>query len=201
MEKRRDFKDWENYYRTEKVEAMAWYHPSLDHDFERALLEMDIHTGAVLDLGTGPGTQAVVLAEWGFNVTATDISETAVGEARGRAKRRGLEVECRQDDIRHTKLKGPFDIVFDRGCFHVMQPEEREGYVKTVAGLVRPGGYLFLKCFSVEETMEEGPYRFTPEEIRAVFGTSFNILSIRKSEFHGTLETFPKALFSVLRKP
>ena len=43
-----------------------------------------------------------------------------------------------------TRLAGLFDLIFDRGCFHVLAPERREEYVSTVAGLMKPGGYLFL---------------------------------------------------------
>ncbi len=197
---RREFPDWEHKYRTEDAETMPWYHPELDHDLAVSLEEFKIESGSMLDLCTGPGTQAMVLAEMGFEVTGIDISGSAVKYAGEQAKEKGLKITFLQDDFLDTKLDKEFDFIFDRGCFHVLHPEEREQYVKKVGALISPSGYLFLKIFSHKEKREEGPYRFKPEEIREIFGTDFNILSIKESEFHGTLEHFPKALYTVMQK-
>lgn len=199
-EKRRTFPDWEHKYQTEDAETMPWYHTELDHDLARSLSELKIASGSMLDLCTGPGTQAMVLAEMGFEVTGIDISGTAVKNAGEKAKEKGLKVTFLQDNFLDSRLDTEFDFVFDRGCFHVLQPEERGMYVKKVHALIKPSGYLFLKIFSHKEKREEGPYRFRHEEIREIFSSDFNILSIEESEFHGTLEHFPKALYAVMQK-
>jgi 2-polyprenyl-3-methyl-5-hydroxy-6-metoxy-1,4-benzoquinol methylase len=201
MNKPHKFRDWEEMYREEKVETMPWFHPDLDPDLAGALKKIDIRKGSALDLGTGPGTQAIALAERGFKVTATDISATAVKNARIKARKKGLDIVLKQDDILKSKLKGKFDFVFDRGCFHVMQPEKRREYVGILAGLVKPGGYLFVKCFSYLEKMEGGPYRFKPAEIKRLFSARFDVLSIEETVYHGTLKPLPKALFCTLLKP
>lgn len=200
LQRRREFPNWEKLYVEQAVETMPWFHPELDSDLEGALEKLSIDTGSFLDLGTGPGTQAMALAERGFRVTGTDISETAVRKAEAAAAEKGLDLVFMADDILSTGLKKKFDNVFDRGCFHVLDPEKRGEYARLVAELLEPGGYLFLKTFSIEETMEGGPYRFTPEEIREVFSKRFEVVSIEKSIFRGTLAEFPKALFSILRK-
>jgi hypothetical protein len=48
--------------------------------------------------------------------------------------------------------------------------------------------------------MEEGPYRFTPEQIEELFGENYKVHSIRETVFHGTLESYPKALFSIIER-
>ena len=199
--KLREFPDWEKLYREEKVESMPWYHPGLDPDLEKALRDRNIRSGAALDLGTGPGTQAMALAELGFEVTATDISETSVKGALKKTKKRGLKVDFRQDDILDTTLDRQFDFIFDRGCFHVIAPGRRKDYVKIVEGLIKPGGYLFLKCFSHLEKMKGGPYRFRQDELRGLFRARFKVLSVRRTVYHGTLDPLPKALFCVIKKP
>jgi 2-polyprenyl-3-methyl-5-hydroxy-6-metoxy-1,4-benzoquinol methylase len=199
MEQRREFPDWEQFYQEREVESMPWFHSGLDQDLDRALGGLDIRRGSALDLCTGPGTQAIALAERGFRVTAIDVSQTAVDKALSTSRERGLEIEFRQDDFLNTKLDKEFDFIFDRGCFHVLQPEQRQEYVRIIRGLIKLGGYLFLKTFSQRET-REGPYRFTPEEIKNLFGTDFIILSIEESFFQGTLDPPPKALFSVLKR-
>ncbi len=201
MSEKRSFQEWDTYYASEGIESMPWYYERLDEDVEEAIKEHGIKEARVLDLGSGPGTQAIELARRGLDVVATDISENAVRKARAAAEEAGVSVEFIADDIRESRLDGGFDLIVDRGCFHVMQIDERPVYIKKVASLLSPGGYLFLKCFSHLETMEGGPYRFTPEEIKDLFAEEFDVLSITPSEFGGTLEDNPRALFCVMQRP
>ncbi|MBW4650334.1 MAG: class I SAM-dependent methyltransferase [Kastovskya adunca ATA6-11-RM4] len=200
MNKPRQFPDWKQIYQDREVETMPWFNPDLDADLERALTDLNLNAGTVLDLGTGPGTQAIALAERGFSVTASDISEAAIARAEGIGKEQGLDVTWKQDDILNSTLNQQFDFVFDRGCFHVFSPEQRQNYLRTLNNLVKPKGYFFLKCFSHLQPGEEGPYRFTPEEIRDIFTPHFNIHSIKETVYQGTLDPLPQALFSVLEK-
>jgi 2-polyprenyl-3-methyl-5-hydroxy-6-metoxy-1,4-benzoquinol methylase len=200
MTTQREFPDWEQLYRNQDVESMPWFNPELDLDLDEALTNLNLQTGTALDLGTGPGTQAMALAERGFEVTATDLSETAIEKALAKAKEKNLDISFRQDDILNSKLDQKFDFVLDRGCFHVLPPEQRQNYIRVVDNLIKPKGYLFLKCFSHLETREAGPYRFTPEEIQDIFSSRFNVSSVKETVYYGTLEALPRALFCVLEK-
>jgi cyclopropane fatty-acyl-phospholipid synthase-like methyltransferase len=200
MNKPREFPDWEQLYQEKNVESMPWFNPDLDPDLEQALAKLNLQTGTALDLGTGPGTQAIALAQRGFQVTATDISDSAVSQVLSKAQEKGLDINFRQDDILNSQLNQEFDFIFDRGCFHVLPPERRQDYVRVVARLIKPGGTLFLKCFSHLETGESGPYRFTPADIKEIFGSQFNICSIEETVYQGTLDPFPRALFCILEK-
>ena len=105
------------------------------------------------------------------------------------------------DDILNSRLGQKFDFVFDRGCFHIFSPEQRQNYVEVLARLIKPGGYLFLKCFSYKETMDEnGPYRYTPKEIEEIFHNQFQLKAICDGVFHGNLKPPPQALFCSLQK-
>jgi cyclopropane fatty-acyl-phospholipid synthase-like methyltransferase len=191
---------WEDLYREQDVEEMPWYHPDLDHDFADAIKEFGIEPGEVLDLGTGPGTQAIALARLGFKVTAVDISKSAIEKAKKRAERADVKVNFLQDDIVNSRLSGKFDSIFDRGCFHVLTPETRGVYVDAVHELMKPNGFLLLKCFSYKEKSEGEPHRFTPDEIKSYFENKFEIISISDSYFQGSRRPLPKALFNVLKK-
>ena len=180
---------------------MPWYHPALDHDFDSTLKERHILKGAVLDLGTGPGTQAIALAERGFKVVATDISESAIKKAEEMVRGKGLAVDFLRDDILETKLDETFDIILDRGCFHVLEESKRAAYVQNVGHLLKKGGFLFLKTFSAKETLQDGPHRFTPQDIRAIFSPVFTVCSSEESFFMGNHKPNPRALFCVIQKP
>lgn len=193
--------DWEPSYADGDVEQMPWFYESLDHDVERAIDRLGIRAGRFLDLGTGPGTQAIAIATRGFEVTGSDLAPSAIAKAQARAVKNGAIVRFVTDDILDSKLAGPFDLALDRGCFHVLPPERRADYVATLARLVAPGGYLFLKTFSVNEPGEQGPHRFSPEQIRALFEGPFVVRSIDETVYHGTRDPLPIALFSVLARP
>jgi SAM-dependent methyltransferase len=196
----RSFPNWDNLYANEtSVGSLPWYNKNLDYDLEEYLHTMNITKGRFLDLGTGPATQAIELSKLGFQVTATDISENAIT----RAKRMSKGIEFIVDDITCSKLKeDSFDYVFDRGCFHVLEPSYRQRYVNQVSRLLREGGLLFLKTFSAKEPSAagSGPYRFSIDEIDSVFSDRFVRQSFKETVYQGTLAILPKALLVVLRK-
>jgi cyclopropane fatty-acyl-phospholipid synthase-like methyltransferase len=196
----RGFPGWEELYRVEKAEGLPWYYPALDPDFERAIAQHLERGARVLDLGTGPGTQAIELAKRGFRVVATDLSKTAIEGARARAAAAGVAIDFAVDDVLHTALEGPFDAVFDRGCFHTLDPDDRGTYVGSMVSVLSAEGLLILKCFSHEQIGTEGPHRFEPDALRAIFARSFDMLSIEPAVFQGTFEPNPKALFAVMRR-
>ena len=200
MSQPRGFPSWEELYKNDTIERLPWYWPSLDPDLEAALARHGLSSGRILDQGTGPGTQAIALAERGFAVTASDVSEAAIAYAARRAKERGVTIRFVQDDVLASRLPGPFDAVFDRGCFHVLAPEQRPGYVQTMHGLLAPSGRLFVKTFSREQPGEQGPHRFAPDDLRRIFGGRFDVVVILDTVYQGQLDPFPKALFATLQR-
>ncbi len=192
---------WERLYRSSDVRQLPWYSPELDQDVEGALAVHMTRPAKVLDLGTGPGTQAVQLAKRGHEVVATDISETAVKRARALAKDAGVKIDVRVDNILDSKLEDALvGVIMDRGAFHVLPPEARPVYVRQVRRILRPGGLLLLKTFSDKEPGDEGPYRLSPGELRAYFRDGFDVVSIEDTVFGGTLRHAPHALFAVFRR-
>ena len=192
---------WEGLYATSDVSSLPWYTPNLDPDIEKALADHGVRTARILDLGTGPATQAVNLARRGFDVIGTDISPTAIRKAKATAKAARVTIEFRVDDILRSKLEPNLvDAIVDRGVFHVLPPEKRSVYVDTVHRVLRPNGWLFLKCFSDKEPGTYGPYRIASKELRGYFRGPFEVLSIVDTVFDGTLEPSPKALFGTFRR-
>jgi len=204
---RKDFPDWENLYKSQRVETMPWYNENFDFDLEKELDERKIiiinnnsdDSKTFLDLGTGPATQAIWLAKRGFKVIGSDLSEAAINRAR-KIYANEENVNFIVDDILNSKFKdNEFDYIFDRGCFHVLLPADRQKYISKIKKILKKdNGILFLKCFSDKEPRQEGPYKFSAEQIRDLFGESFRIDSIKETVYQGTLDPFPKALFVVM---
>jgi len=196
MTNQRNFK-WNTLYNEKPVEEMGWYYPELDPYLETALSTRNITTGTFLDLGTGPRRQAIELAKKGFSVTGTDISSNAI---EGATQLSG-KAHLKQDDILNSTLNTQFDYIFDRGCYHVFGESNRPAYVRAVKQLLKDNGLLFLKCFSDREPdIGKGPYRSSENTINKTFGKEFNIETITHTVYQGTRETFPKALFAIMRK-
>lgn len=200
MADKREDSRWEEIYRSQEIEELPWYFDGIDPDIAQALERYSITAGKALDLCTGPATQALALAERGFDVFATDIAATAISKGIAKARELGLPVAFKQADILRDDLGGEFDLLIDRGCFHVFEPRQRRQYVRTVSELLNPGGFLLLKCFSHKEKRRDGPYRFAPRQLEKYFSPAFEILSTTDSMFTGNRDHYPKALFSVMRK-
>ena len=200
MDNKKEFDDWDSYYKDNNVEDMPWYESDLDMDLKNEIQSRNLSKGKFLDLGTGPGTQAIQLSNLGFDVTGTDLSENAIKKA----KNLSSKVNFVTDDFLNSKLsQNEFDFVFDRGCFHLFDVEQRKNYVNQIKRILVNNGILFLKCMSIDEKIlpeDKGPHRLSPSDLKQVFSNDFEIQTIRNSVFQGKIDPLPKALFSVMKK-
>jgi SAM-dependent methyltransferase len=85
-----DLERWEEVYRERHVNELPWNAGGPDPDLMRLVKAGAIPVGQALDIGTGPGHDAVFLIQHGFNVIGIDISPTAVILARENASNAGL---------------------------------------------------------------------------------------------------------------
>jgi thioredoxin reductase/SAM-dependent methyltransferase len=100
--------------------------------------------GRALDVGAGEGGDAVWLAEQGWDVTASDISQRALERVGAEAQRRGLKIECRHVDAnaRAPFGKGAFDLVSAQYASIPRTPDHRA--VRNLLDAVAPGGTLLV---------------------------------------------------------
>lgn len=193
------FPGWDTLYKERGVEKVNWHYDGLDPDLEEELEKSGIKKGSFLDLGTGSGRHAVELAERGFEVTGSDISQYVL-EWAGKST---VQVNFVIDNILDSQFKDEqFDYIFDRGCFHGLKPEERESYLDNVARLLKRGGRFYLKCMSSPERQQYllFPYRFTEVEMEESFGSRFKIVRLKQTIFYGVNWPSPPAWFAVMEK-
>jgi len=146
-----------------------------------------VKPGQALEIGAGTGTNAIWMAERGFDVLGVDISPLAV--ERAQAKMEGRALRCRFaacDFLAAPPPGGPFQFVFDRGCFHVFdEPEERSIFAAQVAAALEPGGLWLSVIGSTEGPPREvGPPRRSALEVTLAVEPSLEIVELRSAEFH-----------------
>lgn len=108
-----------------------------------------IKKGKALDLCWGAGTNTVYLAEKGFEVTAIDISPRAIEYTEKKAKQANVKIKLMVQNFVNLPFGGEeFDFVFDIGCFHHVEVEDRTKFIKRVHRVLKRGGNYLLTCFS-----------------------------------------------------
>ncbi|WP_433723978.1 class I SAM-dependent methyltransferase [Nocardia sp. CA-129566] len=137
--------------------------------------------GQVLDIGCGPGDNAIYLASLGYRVAGLDSSTTAIEDARARAASRDVAVTFSVADA--TRLDGydaRFDTVVSSALFHCLTPEQRRDHVVALHRVMRPGARLIQFCFADQGHSEVyAPHQITEADLRTSFappGWSLNTL-------------------------
>jgi SAM-dependent methyltransferase len=161
-----------------------------------------------LEIGAGTGTNAIWLAQRGFDVLGIDVAPLAV--ERAIAKLEGRALRCRfaaldflaassADDPFNFASGGPFEFVFDRGCFHVFdEAEERTRFAAQVAAALARGALWLSLIGSTEGPPRDfGPRRRSAQEVVHAIEPVLEIVELRAAEFrrHGA-----KAWFCLSRR-
>ncbi len=177
---------------------------------QQALLEVaDQIVGTILDCGCGTGENALYFAKRGHQVTGIDFLAEPIRLAKQKASERGLTATFLQmDALALPEFPKLFDTALDSGLFHVFSDDDRRRYIDGLASVLKPGGRLFLLCFSDAEPGDQGPRRVSELEIRAAFAKGWSVESIEPSRFEvrpdlqdiSFSEGGPRAWFVVAQK-
>ncbi len=147
---------WDNVYSKYKTNEVGWFEekpfPSLELIEKCGLQKSD----KILDVGSGVTTLLKYLLNDGYkNITALDISSTAIEKAKNNL---GIEkstlIDWNVDDItapENLKLENQFDLWHDRTVLHfLLEDNQVKGYLNSLNGLVKRGGYVIIAVFSLE---------------------------------------------------
>jgi SAM-dependent methyltransferase len=150
----------------------------------------DLPVGRVLDVGCGTGTNAIWLAQHGYEVHGVDVAPLAIEQARAKLP---VGLNCRfaaVDFLAERPEGGPFELVFDRGCFHVFdEPADRAKFAAQVAAVLAPGGMWLSLIGSTEGPPREvGPPRRSLRDVTNAIEPHLEILWVRSAEFRDAPE-------------
>ncbi|MEU9147668.1 class I SAM-dependent methyltransferase [Streptomyces sp. NPDC048349] len=175
---------WDGFY-ADRARPVPFFAAKPDESLVSYLDRGLITPSRALDLGCGPGRNALRLASLGFEVDAVDLSPAAIAWAGDRAREAGADVRFHCGDafaLTASELSGPYDLVYDSGCFHHLPPHRRISYLGLLERVLAPGGHLALTCFAAGAMGSELPdadfYRqaglhgglaYTPESLRWIF--------------------------------
>lgn len=128
------------------------------------------HGGSALDVGSGLGDNAEELSRRGYEVTAFDVSATAVEQAKARFP--DSPVTYRVADLLEAPAEwaGRFDLVAETYTLQVLPPDARARAVQSLRNLVARGGTLLIIARGREQNEPEGamPWPLTVGEVGAI---------------------------------
>ena len=175
-----------------------------------------LNPGRAIDLGCGTGRNAVFLAKMGYRVDAVDLSETAVRKARTLARESEVDIDFIVRSFFDLALPGShYDLAYDAGLLHHLQPHRRPYYLKKVHAILKPNGAFGMTCFDTSggvpkedwEIYEEGKMPpgigYTEDRLRAILRNHFEIIefrSMKKQPDDSELFGIP-GLWAILMRP
>ncbi|QWG34391.1 class I SAM-dependent methyltransferase [Bacillus mycoides] len=185
---------WDDFYSNREKE-IPFFTNKPDENLVSYFAKKLLNSGKVLELGCGPGRNAIYFAENGCLVDAVDLSKESIHWATERAKEKNVNVNFIHDNIFDLQIEeGTYDIVYDSGCFHHIAPHRRMSYINLVKKALKPGGYFAITCFvqggelgGADITDWEvyrlrslkGGLGFTDEKLRTIF-KDFSEIEIRR---------------------
>lgn len=99
--------------------------------------------GRVLDLGCGPGREALALTRIGYEVVGADMSEAVLDRARANAAQAGVTVRWALVDGVNVP-RGPFDtiVMWAQVIGNIERRRDQLALIGNCRGALRPGGII-----------------------------------------------------------
>lgn len=152
--------------------------------------------GRALDLGCGTGTNAIYLAQHGWDTVGVDLIGGAIRRARRRAASAGARPLLLRGDV--TRLENlaigdGFSLLFDLSCYCGIPTHRRDAYVAGLTRVATPGARLLMFGYA-PGVLDDGEGGVTAEELRTRF-TGWELVDTTP----GT-NPFPTSWFTLRRR-
>ncbi len=182
---------------------MPWAHYKADHNLVEVVESWPVKSCKVLEPGCGTGTDAIWLAQAGFDVTACDVVEIPLNIGRENAEKAKVSVQFLQLDFLNQNIdNAPFDFVFDRGYFHSYRTiGKRKRLAKKVASVLTDGGlWLTLVGSCDSPPRQTGPPMRSAKNITDAVEKYFEIQFLKTGFFGGKHKNGAKLWVCLMKK-
>lgn len=143
---------WEKEYQENQfLQSSRTYKPS------RALLEFlgkyKPSPGMALDVGCGKGRNSLYLATLDWRIVAIENATSALDMAKKEASKLSAKPITFIEQSVGEDIPFPdktFDLILDMMTMHLLDPKERENYVRNIKRLLKPDGYFVFYTIAAE---------------------------------------------------
>jgi SAM-dependent methyltransferase len=115
----------------------------------------------VLDCGCGPGRHAWAFAHLGAQITAFDMSDSGLAEAKRECANYPTTIIEKRNILEPLPYSTDFDIVWSYGVIHCTG--DTYGALSNIARHVRPGGLIYFMVYPEPERTNFDSYRYYHE--------------------------------------
>lgn len=197
-------RDWDQRYHDNDL---PWDTGRPDPHLTAFVTERALTPRRTLEVGCGTGTNALWLAEHGFDVLGVDVSPRAIELANAKLETcdPAIAERCRfatLDFLVGELPSQPFAVVYDRGCFHVFDaPDDRARFAERVATCLGPEG-LWLSLIGSTEgpARDHGPPRRSIRDLAEAIEPVLEFVELRSLEFPAKLPSPAAAWLCLFRR-
>lgn len=158
--------DWDARFRADDAPwERKGLHPAFAHWQSLGLLQPG---KSIYVPGCGRGEEPLALAKAELNVTAIDLSLTAIDWQKARFAGAGLSAHLEAGDALAFRPETPFDLYWEQTFLCAISPKMREGYETAAHAQLHAGGVL-LALFMQKDEMGGPPYGCALPAMRELF--------------------------------
>jgi len=140
---------------------------------------------SALVVGCGMGDDALELESRGFDVTAFDVSDSAINYCKERFPDSGVGFVQADLFDPPTKWAENFDFVLEIYTVQAVPPAYEAKAIRNIAGFVAPGGLLLViaEVGTGERSFEKGPpWLLTPEHVESFVSHDLRVVDRHVSQ-------------------
>ncbi|MBL8600718.1 MAG: methyltransferase domain-containing protein [Myxococcales bacterium] len=184
---------------TTKARRRLWWEELFNEDYFRTIEPYDeaqarreadwiehalgVEQGArVIDVGCGPGRQAIALGGRGYSILGLDYSPAMLGRGNEKAREAGVKVEFVQGDMAAMEYDNEFDAAYCVGTSFGFFDDERNFEVaRRIHRALKPSGTFLLAVLNRDHAIQRQPAMswFEGDGCICMEESSFNYITSR----------------------
>ena len=208
----RESKYWNRFY-SDREKEIPFFENKADENLVSYIENDYLKPGKTLEIGCGPGRNAIYLAKNNFIVDAIDYSNISIEWAKERAEKAKVSIDFQCLSFFDYEVpEKTFDFIYDSGVLHHIKPHRRFDYLKKVWNLLKPNAYFSLVCFNLKgganisdydvyrDYSMKGGLGFSEYKLKEVLAPFFDIIEFRQMKAEKTNLFGEEFLWTVLMK-